>query len=117
MRVSLQPHVKHQLQVRGSSAGKASQSEAAARDARRAEDHPPIRRSEGRLSATAAGDLRRRYQVALRPLLHDTERQTSPGPRFEAQVRNLPSAVEQWAQPRQASKPSRLRNYAAKATK
>src|ERR1700723_2591530 len=117
MRVSLQPHVKHQLRVRGRSTWKASPSEAAAHVARWAEDYPPTQRSEGRLSATAAGDLRPRHQVGLRPLLHDTQRQTSPGPWFEAQVRNLPSAAEQGAQPRQASKPSRLRIYAAKATK
>jgi hypothetical protein len=106
MRVSPQPEVTHQNQARGRGSSKPPLPEAAARDARRAEDRQSNRRSEGRPGATA---------VHCRTLLNDL--QTSLGPRFQAQVLNLPSAAEQWARPRRASKPSRLRIYAAKATK
>lgn len=67
--------------------------------------------------APVAVGFRQNHKVGLRAPLHDQQRQTSPRPRFQAQVHNPSSAAERWARPRRASNPSRLRIYAAKATK
>ena len=51
--MSPQPQVKHHDEVRGRGSWKAPLPEAVASDARRAENHQPIRASEGRGRATA----------------------------------------------------------------